>query len=41
MNSTAEKKDSSSLNLDRIDHIAVAVDDVAKAVDWYLSLIHI
>lgn len=36
MTETAEKKvQESSGTLDTIDHIAVAVDDVEKAVDWY------
>lgn len=25
------------MQLDRLDHIAIAVEDIAKAVDWYTS----
>ncbi|HNB23958.1 MAG TPA: VOC family protein [Candidatus Melainabacteria bacterium] len=36
MTDIAKKENAVCLNsLDRIDHIAVAVDDVARAVDWY------
>ena len=36
MTETAEKQDLKTLDsLDTVDHIAVAVNDVEKAVDWY------
>ncbi len=36
MSKTAETKDLKTLkSLDTVDHIAVAVDDVEKAVGWY------
>lgn len=36
MTNTKDRQDASNLDLlDKIDHVAIAVDDVAKAVDWY------
>ena len=36
MSKTAETKDLKTIeSLDTVDHIAVAVDDVEKAVAWY------
>ncbi|PZM81782.1 MAG: VOC family protein [Candidatus Melainabacteria bacterium] len=36
MTNTANRQETSNFDLlDKIDHVAIAVDDVAKAVDWY------